>query len=152
MLVRQILPLVISHACDMTPVGGRTRFQKMVFLLQHRINLDHKYDFIAHDYGPYSPDLQYDIDGLIREEMVVEKRRTVKEGRIKYEYEITAVGTAKLKNILSDRTMIKKFGLSKMIRAAEEIKADINEKDLKSLLSDIYREYPDFARYSRYKF
>lgn len=124
----------------------------MMFLLQQKINLEHKYDFMAHDYGPYSPDLQYDIDNLISEEMMVEKRRTVKEGRIKYEYEITEVGISRLKSILSDRAMIRKFGMSKIVRAAEEIKADVNEKDLKSLLSDIYHEYPDFARYSKYGF
>ena len=152
MLVRQTLPLIMSHACNGTPIEGRTRFQKMIFLLQHKINLEYEYDFIAHDYGPYSSDLQYDIDDLISEDLMLENRHTVEEGKIKYEYVITANGASTLNNILSNASLNKKFHLSDIVRFAEEIKMEINNKDLTSLLYYIYHKYPDFARYSKYEF
>ncbi len=52
----------------------------------------------------------------------------------------------------SDRDLIKKFKFDKIVELAEEIKNEVNGKDLPSLLSDIYQEYPDFAKYSQYEF
>ena len=94
MLVRQMLPLIVSHACERTHVEGRTRFQKTVFLLQSRADFfRQKYDFIPHDYGPYSPDLQYDIDELIEKKLIDDELQTTDHGKIKYRYKITGEGT-----------------------------------------------------------
>lgn len=48
----------------MGSVPGRTRFQKLVFLLQHKENTGFHYNFIPYHYGPYSQELQLDLSVL----------------------------------------------------------------------------------------
>lgn len=45
-------------------IRGRTRFQKIIFLLKEKDNIDFDYDFIPYYYGPYCQDLQLEIDLL----------------------------------------------------------------------------------------
>jgi uncharacterized protein YwgA len=153
MLLRQTLPLILTFVNDGLPVEGRTRFQKMIFLLiEQAPSLRNAYDFAPNNYGPFSPELQSDIDDLIREDFLIGKHKTVEEGKIKYEYMITSKGASFVKKILTDKELDKKFKFSKIMELAEEIKSDVNTKSLSSLLSEIYQRYPDFARYSKYQF
>lgn len=153
MLVRQTIPLILAYVNNGQPVEGRTRFQKMVFLLHEGAPFfKQKYDFVAHNYGPFSPELQSDIDDLIREGYLVGTFKTVEEGKIKYEYSITGKGASFITKILEDRGLDKKFKFSKILEIANRIKNDLNTKDLSSMLADIYERYPDYARYSKYRF
>ena len=152
MLVRQTLPLILTYANEGESVEGRTRLQKMIFLLLEQAPFfKHRYDFVAHNYGPYSPELQSDIDDLIREGFLVVNYKTVEEGKIKYEYTITSIGASFITKILANRVN-RKFKFSKILELAKEIKSDVNTKNLSSLLAEIYQRYPDFARYSKYQF
>jgi len=45
-------------------VRGRTRLQKTVFLLSENEDVNLGYDFIPYHYGPYSQDLQLEVDLL----------------------------------------------------------------------------------------
>ena len=45
-------------------VEGRTRLQKMIYLLEERGILDLTYNFVPHFFGPYSSDLQNDVNLL----------------------------------------------------------------------------------------
>jgi len=45
-------------------VEGRTRLQKMIYLLKERGMLDFTYNFIPYFFGPYSSDLQNDVNLL----------------------------------------------------------------------------------------
>lgn len=45
-------------------ISGRTRFQKIVFLLENRDGVSLGYHFIPYYYGPYSSELQLEIDML----------------------------------------------------------------------------------------
>lgn len=45
-------------------VNGRTRFQKIVFLLKEKEGLELGYTFIPYHYGPYAHDLQLEMDLL----------------------------------------------------------------------------------------
>lgn len=45
-------------------IKGRTRLQKLLFLLKNKNQLDIDYNFIPYHYGPYSQDLQLDINLL----------------------------------------------------------------------------------------
>ena len=45
-------------------IAGRTRFQKIVFLLKNRDGIDFNYNFIPYYYGPYSHELQLEINLL----------------------------------------------------------------------------------------
>ena len=45
-------------------IRGRTRFQKIIYLLKKKKVVDFAYDFIPYYYGPYSQDLQIEINLL----------------------------------------------------------------------------------------
>lgn len=149
MLIRQTLPLIIAYVNERESVEGRTRFQKMIFILQQQSKFfKQRYDFVPHDYGPYSPELQGDIDYLITKELLEEVRHTVEEGKIKYVYQITDKGTVTVKSILNSADLEKKFKFSRIADIATTVKNDLNRKHLPSLLADIYEKYPDYARFS----
>lgn len=45
-------------------IAGRTRFQKIIFLLKTKERIDFSYIFVPYYYGPYSFELQLDINLL----------------------------------------------------------------------------------------
>lgn len=153
MLVRQTLPLIIAYVNDREAVAGRTRFQKMIFVLQEEIqSFKERYEFVPHDFGPYSPELQNDIDDLIAKEFLQEIRHTVEEGKIKFIYQITERGISVVQTILANQDLENKYEFSRIIETAATIKNDLNSKHLPLLLSDIYQKYPDFAKFSIFSF
>lgn len=73
---------------DVAPViKGRKRFQKVVYLLQ-QIGVPYSEKFRYYHYGPYSSELQVEIDNLVNYELVNESYT----GET-YVYEITDKGT-----------------------------------------------------------
>ena len=144
---------MITFANDGEPIEGRTRFQKMIFLLLMKAKFfKNRYDFQPHDYGPYSKELQSDIDHLIKEGYVTEERKTKEEGKIKYAYSITKDGTAFVNHIISDEELNSKFHFSNLLELSNEVKGKLNHKDLSSLLYEIYDEYPEYAKYSKLQY
>jgi len=52
-------------------IKGRTKFQKIVYILKQKgIDFDEKFKY--HFYGPYSPDLQLELEELIDRKLIVE--------------------------------------------------------------------------------
>lgn len=68
-------------------IEGRKQFQKAVFLLQEQFKIEFSYPFIPYLYGPYSSQLQIDIDNLARTDYL----KASKKGPLYY-YEITPLG------------------------------------------------------------
>jgi hypothetical protein len=68
-------------------IEGRKRFQKIIFLLQEQFGFDFGYRFTAYLYGPYSAQLQNDIDILTQTGYL----RASKIGELFF-YEITSLG------------------------------------------------------------
>jgi len=58
--------LLILTANYLERINGRKRFQKTIFLLQEQFDIEFRYRFIPYLYGPYSSQLQNDIDMLAR--------------------------------------------------------------------------------------
>lgn len=58
------IKLLILAANYLGKVEGRKRFQKIIFLLQEQFGVEFGYRFTAYLYGPYSAQLQNDIDIL----------------------------------------------------------------------------------------
>ena len=88
---------------------GRKRFQKIVFLLERRHDLNFGYRFIPYYYGPYSKALQLDID-LLNSIGFVEVHPT-----IPYPHTLTEKG----------------------VRKAEEIEREMDQNELRRLVSAI---------------
>jgi len=155
MLRRQLLPLALMYAHHEEPIEGRTRLQKMIFLLQKKFEEDDgglpisdRYNFTAYDYGPFSQPLYADLDELRAEgsdknKLVVERSDTFDRGKVKYRYELTPAGTAFIEDELADDA---KF--QEILRRAEEIKEEFNHLSLSQVIERVYSEYPEYAENS----
>lgn len=60
------IKLLILTANYLRKIEGRKRFQKTIFLLQEQFGFEFSYRFTSYLYGPYSSQLQNDIDILAR--------------------------------------------------------------------------------------
>lgn len=133
------------YSDDEEAVYGRTRFQKMVFMLQQRLADDESintYPFEAYDYGPFSKELYDDIDDLIEQDLIEETREEFDGDKVIYEYELTDKGQGLISQIIESDSSYEIFSLS------EDLKQEFNQKDLSELLDIVYSEYPEYARNS----
>lgn len=157
MIVRQGYSLLMVHANDREPVRGRTRLQKMMFLLHKETGVEGKEDgsglgFVPHHYGPYSRHLQDDIEGLISEGMIKEEEVTGPAGQYMYRYRATEAGAGMAEALLHD-PRYKEYGFGgDVYEAICGIKSRVNGMPIRDLLEDVYARYPEYAQYSRYEF
>jgi uncharacterized protein YwgA len=79
--------LLILTASYFEKVEGRKHFQKAIYILQEHFKVGFTYSFIPYLYGPYSSQLQNDIDVLARTGYL----RASKIGSLFF-YEITNLG------------------------------------------------------------
>lgn len=136
--------MALIHAENNEPVQGRTRLQKMVFLLQQRTP-DWKipeYQFEAYDYGPFSKSLYDDLDNLIERNLVEENREEFDQDKILYEYNLTEKGKKAVRLITDEQEW------EELILRADEIKSQFNRMELAEVLDFVYTEYPQFAENS----
>lgn len=162
MLHRQVYPLLLAHACDAEEIRGRTRFQKMVFLMEQKIKSEGgggaaggtpmpSLGFVPFDYGPYSKTLQLDVDMLVRENLLKEEKTPPNsEGKVMYTYTITEEGKRVAKRLVSD-PKYKKYRFKEAHAELDKIKKEFNNMGLPVLLRRVYGDYPDYASLSKYE-
>lgn len=156
-MLRQAYPLLLAHANESQPILGRTRFQKMIFLMQERLAANGAkpavgLGFVPYDYGPYSKALQHDIDGLIDEGLLEsDKIKSPDTGKIMYKYTITGPGEA-MADVLIVEPSYREYGFLDAYKTLGCIKGEINGMELGDLLRKVYTEYPEYATYSKYEF
>ena len=114
--------LLITAAKYLGKVEGRKRFQKVVFLLQEQFEIEFNYRFIPYLYGPYSSQLQNDIDSLTR-------TGYLKASKIEYLffYEITPLGQQTASQIE------KEYGEKRVEKLRKHVK-DLEEFDTEELV------------------
>ena len=156
-MLRQAYPLLLAHANGSQPILGRTRFQKMIFLMQEKLAANGAkpavgLGFVPYDYGPYSKALQQDIDGLIGEGLLESDQiRSPDTGKIMYKYTITGPGEA-MADVLMTEPGYREYDFLGAYKTLEGIKEEINGMELGDLLRKVYAEYPEYATYSKYEF
>ena len=90
---KELVILLVHHSRGQT-ISGRTRFQKIVYLLEEQ-EINFGYGFRPHLYGPYSEDLKNDITMLVKLGLIEEEKRDIEfDGVVydKYEYSLTEDG------------------------------------------------------------
>lgn len=142
---RQQITLRLLAADGAEPVEGRTRLQKLLFLIQMRademdMELFDMYDFIAYDYGPFSKNIYDDIEYLDQRGFLRETPKQLDDGVIKYDYEITPKGKKYLRSEVEQS--------SDIIGLINSVKSDFNDADLKNFIEYVYSEYPEYAENS----
>lgn len=155
MLRRQLLPLALMYAHHKEPIEGRTRLQKMIFLLQKKFEeeegelpISDKYRFTPYDYGPFSQPLYADLDELrgkddVGEGLINERSATFDQGKIKYQYVLTRTGISFIEDELADDPTFREI-----LDVAEEIKEEFNHLSLQEVIERVYSEYPEYAENS----
>lgn len=142
MVDRRALPLALLSADEEGTVEGRTRFQKLVFLLQKECNgIGSEYDFKPHNYGPYSEDLSQDLKIMGREGYIDIVEEKTFNGSKKYIYNLTDKGRDYFEDILRDAP----DAHSCLTDYAEEIENRYNDEELFDLLDYVYDRYPKMA-------
>jgi len=146
---RKLLPLALMYADDEGTIEGRTRLQKLVFLLEQELEelpetpIDgQNYNFIPYDYGPFSKALYDDIDWMSEEGWVNDSEEEMEDGQVKYDYEITEQG----KEFVESQLSTEEGQLISEI--ARDIEAEYNDVLLSNLIEQVYSEFPDFAEKS----
>lgn len=141
---RETIPLVLMYSEGQEAVQGRTRLQKMAFLLQQELeDIDiSTYDFEAYDYGPFSKELYDDLDELIEKELIEESREEFDEDKVLYEYELTDDGEELVEEF------IRKQALDDILEQSQMLKKEFNHMDLGEVIDLVYSEYPEYAENS----
>ena len=89
-------------------IKGRKKLQKIVYLLEHK-GMDAPYRYSYHRYGPYSAQLQEEIEFLVQHDFIEE---VTKNGT--YEYKITDEGERFRKQIGQKNVSINNELLAKL--------------------------------------
>jgi len=70
-------------------IVGRTRLQKLIFLLKHKFDIPFNLAFIPYYYGPYSEQLALDLELLKATNMITEETESFSEGLLRYRYKLS---------------------------------------------------------------
>lgn len=146
-----MIPLALLYAGDGEPIEGRTRMQKLVFLMQQYLDerdeysfTSEEYEFIAYDYGPFSKELYDDLDSLSEQGHIVDSEEELRDGKEKYDYEIQPTGVDVIENRKD------KEGAQEILQLAEDLKSQYNDVLLSELIDYVYSQYPKYAENSIY--
>ncbi|WP_257300786.1 helix-turn-helix transcriptional regulator [Haloarchaeobius sp. FL176] len=146
---RKMLPMALLDACEDNCVEGRTRLQKLVFLMEQELNevltasLDSSdYNFIPYDYGPFSKELYDDLDSLEEDGLIEVEEEPMADGKVKYIYRLTERGQRWVQDQLADSNSETAYSL------AEALAAEYNDMLLSDLIDEVYAEYPEYAENS----
>ncbi|WP_255170071.1 hypothetical protein [Natrononativus amylolyticus] len=160
MIAKRVLPLALLHAAD-GRIKGKTRFQKLAFLADQRLEekgID-PYEFIPYDYGPFSKDLQEEIEYLEKEGLIEITQSRTYGGGTRYDYKLTSVGQRRSdKNFPSqeevdDLTIIgepeeEQERLRELYRISWNVVKEFNDIPISNLIDHVYTEYPSYAKNS----
>ena len=82
-------------------VSGRTKLQKLIFLISTEFELSKKFNYFLHAFGPYSSTMQKEIDTLTTFHLM-EERVSRKGDYLSYNYCLTRKGIHAAKRILNE--------------------------------------------------
>ncbi len=149
LLFRTLLPLLLLVSGEKRPIVGRTRFQKLIFLAMNKYS-EHWYSFIPYNYGPYSKELQQDIDVLIEKGLINEEQESLEDDRIIYSYSATIDGLLFFNKLQTDVELHER--IYNIISELAETKKKYQSLPLDELIHLVYNMYPEFTGKSIYQY
>jgi len=149
MNTRKMLPLALLYADEEHQIDGRTRFQKLIFLMQMEGNLNDldptdTYRFEPYDYGPFSSTLYDDLDSHIERGLIEDSKEELDEEDdiVKYEYQLESDGQEFVEEQVSENEF------ERIVQEAERIIEEYGDIPLPELIDLVYSKYPDYAENS----
>ena len=140
--------LYLLFAQNESEIEGKTKLQKLIFLIEQRIkNADssdfESFEFVPYNYGPYSEKLNKIINNFINRKLVKHVKTRVIDYPIN-RYILSPEGANEIKNISKNTT--KKD--EQILKIIDEIKKDFNELSLHNLIVHVYKNYPNYVKSS----
>jgi hypothetical protein len=131
-----------DRPCGMEPV----RVQKALFLLAREGGLPpaERYWFVPYNYGPMSPRIYRDVEGLVRRGLL---ERVAVPGYAWGRVRATAAGRARAAELVAGAVPTRRRSLDRL----GEIRRDVLSLGFAELLSSIYERYPAFASRSVFR-
>ena len=115
--------------------------QKIMFLFAKKADApeDETYDFVPYNWGPCSFQIYDDLENLIDQE-VVEPRPTARGWS---RYGLTEHGLAVLEDLRNEANLA-------VLDRLDEVRSWVTSRSFRELLTEIYKDYPDYAVESRF--
>jgi len=141
---RQVYTLLMLYTDNGSPIVGRLRLEKMIFLLDQTVRrkrlhiADKLYDFRPYQYGPFSEEVYDDME-LLKDLGLAH----IKEKQGEQVFEITDKGKVLVERMLKERAIP-----SSLFSEVEDIKRRWNRTDLRSLIEYIYKNFKEYTQKS----
>jgi len=115
------LLLLLVTMRELGEVAGRTRLQKMIYLLRERFGVPFRLKFKPYFYGPYSDELSDIVENLVALGLIEENRRYLADGVVEYSYKLTDAGSGFLETQVSSETL-RKPQLTNLLKGVRELR------------------------------
>ena len=145
--IKRALPIALLAAAPDTTIHGRTRFQKLVFLLQEGDLIDQpslpdeqSYEYIAHNYGPYSTELDDWLSRLHRNNVITIITTETAAGNTRDVFTLNRTALSKTSLIKGDPT-------DELTNRVETTISKYNDVPVLELLDRVYTAYPPYAKH-----
>jgi len=139
--------LLLLYAKDehnkMSPIKGKTRLQKELFLAQKKLRemgIITYYSFLPYKLGPYSVELYDDVEWMSHEGVLSVKKINLGEKGIYAEFSITRKGMADIEDKMKEEIIRHAYG------AIEEIKQNYNNMNITELVEYTHQVFPDYVQ------
>jgi len=142
----EVIPLALLYESEDHEIQGRTRFQKMAFLmndLAEERGID-PYEFLEYDYGPFTKELYEDLERLEELGVVEESTQRVYRSQ-RHDYRLTESGVHRTKQLKANAN---NEDVDFLFDAAEEIVNAHGGKSIKEVLDYVYDENPEYKERS----
>jgi uncharacterized protein YwgA len=146
--IRETIPLVLLYESQDYEIEGRTRFQKMVFLIEKLVqNEEDKslYEFVEYDYGPFSKQLLNDLERFEEMDVVDIDKREMYQGGERYDHQLTERGVKSVERLIENT----ENGTFHFVHdAAKDVIDEWGEESMWNLLDYIYESHPKYKERS----
>jgi uncharacterized protein YwgA len=133
-----LIPLLLSEVLSV--VQGKTRFQKLVYIIQkeaaERKVPASSFEYELYYYGPFSSQLSDVLENLKNDDLLVEETEMTPNGYSRYVYSLTDKGRRLLENSKEKKILSRR--LEAIVR---EVATEYGNMRLSDLVDEAYRRY-----------
>lgn len=152
---KRLLPLALLYYSEGKKIEGRTRFQKLAFLADQKLEDEEidPFEFYAYDYGPFDEDLYESLKWLQKNDLVTSTKKPTYGGDVRYDYQLTNKGEESARNnVPLEKSADELSGDEEKMRiifgTAEEVVKEYSDLPVSNLIKTVYREYPEYSKNS----
>jgi uncharacterized protein YwgA len=124
------------------PIKGRTKLQKLLFLIQKSIpknSLLVSYPFRPFKYGPFCKEVYDDLQFLKEEGLIKEEKEYLKEKGIYVKFKLTEKGQQKARELANTPEGIE------LVKVVTDIKKKFNHMTVADLVEFTHEQYPGYV-------